>query len=155
MISSKLNFISSPLMRMRRKKSNLRLWMMFYSFHCSRRSLHWLSIGMETVSFCIIYDDLFDCRVHIAMIKGQVMVNCNIMLKTKKHLKTKNASTNYCSVAYYGSVCQWCRDLSKQTPFFKQFGEHQRISSQISKQEANLVPIKICIRVWTRCICDR
>ena len=52
-------------------------------FHCSRRSLHWLSIGMETVSFCIIYDDLFDCRVHIAMIKGQVMVNCNIMLKTK------------------------------------------------------------------------
>ena len=145
MISSKLNFISSPLMRMRRKKSNLRLWMMFYSFHCSRRSLHWLSIGMETVSFCIIYDDLFD----------GIVIKLQYNVKDKKHLKTKNASTNYCSVAYYGSVCQWCRDLSKQTPFFKQFGEHQRISSQISKQEANLVPIKICIRVWTRCICDR
>ena len=36
------------------------------------------------------------------------------MLKTKIHLKTENASTDYRSLAYHASVCQWCQLLSNR-----------------------------------------
>ena len=52
-------------------------------------------------------------------------------VKDKIHRETENASTDYHSLAYYASVCQWCQDLSKQTLFFGQFGEHQSMISQI------------------------
>ena len=78
---------------------------MFHSIHCNRRSLQCLLTGMYTVSFRIARDDLLDCGAHhITTLKGQVIVNRNV--KDEKHLKTKNASTNYRSSAYYASVCK-------------------------------------------------
>ena len=78
--------------------------MMFYSIHCKRRSLQCLLTGMETVSFPIGLYDLFNCEAHhITTMKGQVIVNRNVL--DDKHLKTENASTDYLSSADYGSVC--------------------------------------------------
>ena len=76
-------------------------------------------------------------------------------VKDEKHLKTENASTDYCSVAYYASVCQWCQDISKQTPFSSNLVNINWWFHKYWNKRQIQFPIKICKWVWTRCSCDR
>ena len=131
------NLPPSPLMRIRKKTFNSRLWMMFYSIHCNQCSLQCFNgfILHRTWWFVWLWSAYYNNK---RSSYGKLQYN----VKDEIHLKTENASTDYCSLAYYASVCQWCQDLSEQTPFFEQFGEHQSMISQISKQETNQVSHK-------------